>query len=151
MKGHCLLIWLGKKLWFIIPVNPYKKASRPQAIHKTGYWSANNDFREAKKQNNLLYTQPFLILKSTGFDILLLSVKICYCYSFKSYEVQSWKAIYISWQCQITEKDNTCVNFWCIKFLGKLNHVPTLNKTDNFSILELFYVKNKFLINSCKW
>ena len=98
-----------------------------------------------KNRTIILYTQPFLILKSTGFHILLLSVKICYCHSFKSYEVQSWKAIYISWQCQITEKDNTCVNFWCIKFLGKLNHVPTLNKTDNFSILELFYVKNKFL------
>ena len=32
-------------------------------MNKTGYWSANNDFRKAKKQNKLL-TQPFLILKA---------------------------------------------------------------------------------------
>ena len=52
------VIWLVKNLWFIIPVNPYKKASGPRAINKTGYWSANNDFRKAEKQNKLL-TQPF--------------------------------------------------------------------------------------------
>ena len=43
------------------------------------------------------------------------------------------------------EKDNNCVNFWCRKSLGKLNRVPTSNKTDSFSILDLFYVKIKFL------
>ena len=35
-----------------------KKASGPRAINKTGYCSANNDFRKAKKQNKLP-TQPF--------------------------------------------------------------------------------------------
>ena len=43
------------------------------------------------------------------------------------------------------EKDNNCVNFWCRKSPGKLNHVPTSNKTDSFRILDLFYVKMKFL------
>ena len=57
------MIWLVKNLWFIIPVNPQKKASGPRAIDKTGYWSANNDFRKAKKQNKLV-TQPFLISKA---------------------------------------------------------------------------------------
>ena len=91
-----------------------------------------------KKQNDLL-TQPFLILKSVvSTTFLLLSVIIRYCHSFKSYKVQSWKAVYISRRCQIAEKDNNCVNFWCRKSLGKLNHVPTSNKTDSFSILELF-------------
>ena len=66
-------------------------------------------------------------------------------YGVRSYKVQSWKTVYISRRCQITEKDNNCVNFWCIKSLGKLNHVPTSNKTDSFSILDLFYVKIKFL------
>ena len=60
------VIWLVKNLWFIIPVNPKKKAPGTQAINKTVYWSANNDFRKNKKQNKLL-TQPFLILKSVGF------------------------------------------------------------------------------------
>ena len=32
-------------------------------------------------------THPFLILKGVGFHILLLSVAICYCHSFKSYKV----------------------------------------------------------------
>ena len=95
-------------------------------------------------EGNLL-TQPFLILKGVGFYILLLSVAIRYCHSFKSYKVQIWKAVYISRRCQIEEKDNNCVNFWCRKSLGKLNHVPTSNKTDSFSILDLFYVKIKFL------
>ncbi|CAH3176045.1 unnamed protein product [Porites evermanni] len=52
---------------------------------------------------------------------------------------------YISRRCQIAEKDNNCVNFWCTKSLGKLNNVPTSNKTDSFSILDLFYFKIKFL------
>ena len=106
--------------------------------------SANNDFRKNKKQNKSL-TQPFLILKIVGFHILLQSITIGYCHRFKSYRVQSWKAVYISRPCQIAEKDNNCVNFWCRKSLGKLNHVPTSNKTDSFSILDLFYVKIKFL------
>ena len=122
-----------------------KKASGPRAINRTDYWSANNDFRKAKKQNELL-TQPFLILKSVGFHILLQNVTIRYCHSFKSYKVQSWwNTVYISRQCQIAEKDNNCVNFWRRKSLGKLNHVPTSKKTDSFSILDLFYVKIKFL------
>ena len=91
-------------------------------------------------EGNLL-TQPFLILKGVGFYILLLSVTIRYCHSFKSYKVQSWKAVYFSRRCQIAEKDNNCVNFWCRTSLGKLNHMPTSNKTDSFSILDLFYVK----------
>ena len=37
------------------------------------------------------------------------------------------------------------MNFWCRKSLGKLEHVPTGNKTDSFSIFKLFYVKIKFL------
>ena len=122
-----------------------KKASGPRAINKTGYWSANNDFRKAKKQNELL-TQPFLILKNVGFHILLQNVTIRYCHSFKSYKVKSWwNTVYISRRCQIAEKDNNCVNIWCRKALGKLNHVPTSKKTGRFSILDLFYVKIKFL------
>ena len=70
-------------------------------------------------EGNLL-TQPFLILKSVGFYILLLSVTIGYCHSFKSYKVQIWKAVYISRRCQIAEKDNNCVNFWCRKALRNL-------------------------------
>ena len=46
------------------------------------------------KQNNLL-TQPFLKLKSVGFHILLLSVTMHYCHSFKSYKLQNWKVVYI--------------------------------------------------------
>ena len=68
-----------------------------------------------------------------------------YCQSFRSNKVQSWKAVYISRRCQIAEKDNNCVDFWCRKSPGKLNHVPTSNKTDSFRILDLFYVKIKFL------
>ena len=91
-------------------------------------------------------TYPALLnIKSVGFHILLLSVTIRYCHSFRSYKVQSWKAVYISRRCQIAEKDNNCVNFWCRKSPGKLDHVPTSNKTDSFSILDLFYVKIKFL------
>ena len=116
---------------------PIEKGIRPRAINRTGYWSANNDFREAKKQNKLL-TQHFLISKA-------LVCTFYYCHSFKSDKVQSWKAVYISRRCQIAEKDNNCVNFWCRKSPGKLNHVPTSNKTDSFSILDLFYVKIKFL------
>ena len=93
------------------------------------------------KQNKLL-TQPFLILKAL---VGLLRVTIRYCHSFRSYKVQSWKTVYISRRCQIAEKDNNCVNFWCRMSLGKLNHVPTSNKTDSFSILDLFYLKLKFL------
>ena len=117
--------------------NDSKQLDEFQAIEK-------NDFRKAKKQNKLL-TQPFLLLKTVGFHILLQSITIRYCISFKSYKVHSWKAVYISRRCQIAEKDNNCVNFWCRKSLGKLNHVPTSNKTDSFSILVLFYVKLKFL------
>ena len=87
-----------------------KMASGPRAINKTGYCSANNDFRKAKKQNRLL-TQPFLILKSVGFHILLQSVTTRYCHNFKSYKVQSWwNTVSISRRCQIAEKDNNCVN-----------------------------------------
>ena len=43
------------------------------------------------------------------------------CHTFKSYKVQSWKAVYISRRRRIAEKDNNCVNFWCRKSLGKLN------------------------------
>ena len=122
-----------------------KKASGPRAINRTDYRSANNDFRKAKKQNELL-TQPFLILKSVSFHILLQNFTIRYCHSFKSYKVQSWwNTVYISRRCQIAEKDNNCVDFLCRKSLGKLNHMPTSNKTDSFSILDLFYVKIKFL------
>ena len=63
-----------------------KKATGPRAINKTGHCSANNDFRKAKKQNKLP-TQHFLILKSVGFLILLQSVTIRCCHSFKSYKV----------------------------------------------------------------
>ena len=87
-----------------------KMASGPRAINKTGYCSANNDFRKAKKQNRLL-TRPFLILKSVGFHILLQSVTTRYCHNFKSYKVQSWwNTVSISRRCQIAEKDNNCVN-----------------------------------------
>ena len=96
-----------------------------------------SNFRKAKKQNKLL-TQPLLISKT-------LVSTFYYCHNLRSSKVQSWKAVYISRRCQIAEKDNNCVNFWCRKSLGKLNHVPTSNKTDSFSILDLFYVKIKFL------
>ena len=47
-------------------------------------------------------TYPALLnIKSVGFHILLLSVTIGYCHSFRSYKVQSWKAVYISRRCQI--------------------------------------------------
>ena len=101
-------------------------------------------FRKAQKRNNLLI-QPSLILKSVGFYILLLSVTIRYCHSFKTYKVQSWRAVYFSRRRQIAEKDNNRMNFGCRKSLGKLEHVPTGNKTDSFSIFKLFYVKIKFL------
>ena len=137
---------IGQKpmVYYIDQPGPKKKATRPRAIHKTGYWSANNDFRKAQKQNNL-FIQPFLILKSVGFHLLLPSVTICYWHSFKSYKVQSWKAVYFSRRCQIAEKANNCMNFWCRKSLEKLDHAPTGNKPDSFSILNLFYVKIKFL------
>ena len=91
-------------------------------------------------------TYPALLnIKSVGFHILLLSVTIRYCHTFRKYKVQIWKTVYISRRCQIAEKDNNCVNFWCRKSLGKLNHFPTSNKTDSFCILDLFYVKIKFL------
>ena len=124
---------------------PIEKGIRTTS-HKQNplYWSANNDFRKAKKQNKLL-TVALLNIKSVGFHILLLRVTIRESHSFRSYKVQSWKAVYISRRCQIAKKDNNCVNFWCRKSLGKLNHVPTSNKTDSFSILDLFYVKIKFL------
>ena len=87
-----------------------KKASGPRAINKTAYCSTNNDFGKAKKQNKLL-TQPFLILKSVGFHILLQSVTTRYCHSFKSNKVQSWwNTVYFSRRCEIAEKDNNCVN-----------------------------------------
>ena len=130
--------------------NPIEKlkASGPRAINKIRYWSANNDLRKAKKQNKLLAV-ALLNIKSVGFHILLLGVTIRDCHSFRSYNwVQSWKAVYISTisrRCQIAEKDNNCVNFSCRKSPGKLNQVPTSNKTDSFSILDLFYVKIKFL------
>ena len=38
----------------------------------------------------------------------------------------------------MSEKDNNCVNLWCRNSLGQLNHEPTSNKTDSFSILDLF-------------
>ena len=95
------------------------------------FQAIENDCRKAKKQKKLL-TQPFLLLKTVGFHILVQSVTIRYCISFKSYKVHSWKAVYISRRCQIAEKDNNCVNFWCRKSLGKLSHVPTSNKTDSF-------------------
>ena len=63
-------------------------------------------------------TYPALLnIKSVGFHILLLRVTIRDCHSFRSYKVQSWKAVYISRRCQIAEKDNNCVNFWCRKNL----------------------------------
>ena len=88
-------------------------------------------------EKNKLLTQPFLISKA-------LVSTFYYCLIFRGNKVQCWKAVYISRQCQISEKDNNCVNFWCRKSQGKLNHVPTSNKTDSFSILDLFYVKIKF-------
>ena len=72
-------------------------------IGKTRYWSANNDFKKAKKQTKLLTVALFNI-KSVGFHILLLRVTICDCHSFRSYKVQSLKAVYISRRCQIAEK-----------------------------------------------
>ena len=99
-----------------------------------------------KKTQEWSSTYPALLnIKSVGSHILLLSVTIRCCHSFRSYKVQSWKTVYISRRCQIAEKDNNCVNFWCRKSPGKLDHVPTSNKTDSFSILDLFYVKIKFL------
>ena len=45
------------------------------------------------------------------------------CHTFKSYKVQSWKAVYISRRRRIAEKDNNCVDFWCRKSLGKFNQM----------------------------
>ena len=126
---------------------PIEKSTRNTSHKQNGlYWSANNDFRKNKKTEQVTYP-AFLNIKKCWFPhfITIPSITICYCHIFKSYKVQSWKAVYISRRCQIAEKDNNCVNFWCRKSLGKLNHVPTSNKTDSFSILDLFYVKIKFL------
>ena len=84
-----------------------------------------SNFRKAKKQNKLL-TQPLLISKT-------LVSTFYYCHSFRSSKVQSWKAVYISRRCQIAEKDNNCVNFWCRKSPWKLNHVPTSNFSSWFT------------------
>ena len=89
-------------------------------------------------EKNKLLTQPFLISKA-------LVSTFYYCHSFRSNKLQSWKAVYISRRCQISQKDNNCVNFWCRQSPGKLNHVPNSNKTDSFRILDLFYVKIKFV------
>ena len=127
-------------------VNPQKKAPGTRAINKTGYIDLQTTILGRIKKQNKLLTQPFLILKSFGFHISLQSITICYCHSFKSYKVQSWKAVYISRRCQIAENDNNRVNFWCRKSLGKLNNVPTSNKTDSFSILIYFMSKlNSFM------
>ena len=76
-------LWLVKNRWCIIPVNWLKTTSRPRAmIHKTGHWSANNDFRKAWTRNNVL-TQPHSLVKSVGFYILILGFAICCWYSFK--------------------------------------------------------------------
>ena len=68
------MIWLVKNLWLYNTGKPIEKGTQTTSIHKTGHWSANNDFTKAKKQSNLL-SQPLLILKSVGFHILLLSVQ----------------------------------------------------------------------------
>ena len=120
---------------------PIEKSTRNTSHIQNGPLICKQRIKNTKK----LLSQPFLILKSVGFHILLQSTTICYCHSFKSYKVQSWKAVYISRRYQIAEKDNKCVNFWCRKSLGKLNNVPASNKMNSFSILDLFYVKIKFL------
>ena len=78
--------------------------------------------------------------------MLLLSVIIRYCHSFRSYKghkVQSWKVVCISRRCQIAEKDNNCVNFWCRKSLGKLNHVPTSTKAKRIVLAFFIYFMSK--------
>ena len=132
-------IWLVKNLWFITPVNPWTKAATPRAIHKTGYWSVNNDFRKAQKLKN--FTYPALVSVFyywTSQFTTAVALKVTKCKAGKQ----------ITFHDDAKSKRKTCkncVNFGCRKSLGKLNHVPTSNKTDSFSIPELFYVKIKFL------
>ena len=66
---------MGQKPMVYYTGKPIDKGTGTRAINKTGYWSANNDFRRNKKQNKLL-TQPFFISKSFGLHILLQSITI---------------------------------------------------------------------------
>lgn len=133
-------LWLVKNRWCIIPVNWLKTTSRPRAIiHKTGHWSANNDFRKAWTRNNVL-TQPHSLLKSVGFYILILGFAICCCHSFKVIKyndnVKSQRkttTMWISGNRTIREK--------------RTRFVPTINKTDSSSILELVFCQNWIWMN----
>ena len=121
---------------------PIEKGIRTTNHKQNRLLSANNDFREAKKQNRLL-TQPFLILKALVSTFYYWASQFAAAIALEVIKYKAGKQF--ARRCQIAEKDNNCVNFWCRKSLGKLDHVPTSNKTDSFSILDLFYVKIKFL------
>ena len=123
---------------------PIEKGIRTTSHKQNRLLICKQRFQKGLKTEQVTYP-ALLNIKSVGSHILLLSVTIRCCHSFRSYKVQSWKTVYISRRCQIAEKDNNCLNFWCRKSLGKLNHVPTSNKTDSFGILDFFYVKIKFL------
>ena len=82
-----------------------------------------NDFGKTLKQNRLL-AQPFSLLKSVAFQILLLTFTIHQCHNFKSYKLQSWKVVKIFRDDAKSQRKTTT------KFLEKLNYVPTANETD---------------------
>ena len=82
-----------------------------------------NDFGKTLKQNRLL-AQPFSLLKSVAFQILLLTFTIHQCRNFKSYKLQSWKVVKIFRDDAKSQRKTTTT------FLEKLNYVPTANETD---------------------
>ena len=51
-------------------------------------------FWKNSKTEQVTY-QPFSLLKSVAFQILLLTFTIHQCHNFKSYKLQSWKVVKI--------------------------------------------------------
>jgi len=80
-----------------------------------------------------------------GFHILLPGLTIRYYHSFKSFKLQSWRAVYISRRCEIAKKDTKCVNFWCTKFRENITVYQTSMKTIVLAFLNYFPVRIKFL------
>ena len=126
--------WLVINLSFSIPVNTEKviqTQNRP-LNWKQRFWKSLN---------------PLSLIKSVGLHILLLFLTIHYCHSFKSYEVQSWKAIYISRRCEIAQihVKNNCINFRCRKLRENITIYQPAMKPIVLPFLNYFCVKIKFL------
>ena len=126
--------WLVINLSFSIPVNTEKviqTQNRP-FNWKQRFWKSLN---------------PLSLIKSVGLHILLLFLTIHYRHSFKSYEVQSWKAIYISRRCEIAQihVKNNCINFRCRKLRENITIYQPAMKPIVLAFLNYFCVKIKFL------